>query len=120
VMEPRPATSTAGPVRVTEDGTEIAHLAVDTTLYTPDALFRACYVFTDRCYLFLKQQSTHEIVVEFRRSQSAVALADVVGAFANELINQRVRADVARETRAIRERIVAQAFVDADFRAPAS
>ena len=38
----------------------------------------------------------------------------------NELINQRVRTDVARETRAIRERIVAQAFAEADFRAPPS
>ena len=119
-MEPRPATSTAGPVSVAEDGTEIARLVVDTKLYTSDALFRACYVFTDRCYLFLRQHSAHEIVVEFRRSQADVALADVVGAFANELINQRVRTDIARETRAIRERIVAQAFAEADFRAPPS
>jgi His-Xaa-Ser system protein HxsD len=112
-------TSTDGPVTATEEGNEVARLEVDTTLYTSDALFRACYTFTDRCYLFLKQQTAHAIVVEFRKSDPSVSLADVVGAFANELINQRVRAAIASETRAIRERIVAQAFAEADFRAPA-
>jgi len=100
-------------------GAEVAHLLVDTTLYSPDAVFRACYTFTDRCYLFLQQQSVHEIMVEFRRISGSVVLADVVGAFANELINQRVRADITRETSAIREQIVAQAFAEAVFRAPA-
>lgn len=118
-MEQGSLTSTDGSARVTEEGGEATHLVVDTTLYTPEALFRACYTFTDRCYLFLRQQGAHEIVVEFRPSSPAGPLADVVGAFANELINQRVRADIARETRAIRERIVAQAFAEADFRAPA-
>ncbi len=118
-MAHKPA-STASPASVNEEKGEVASLLVDTTLYTPEALFRACYAFTDRCYLFLKQVSAHEILVEFRRSPSSPALADVVGAFANELIDQRVRADIARETRAIRERIVAQAFAEADFRAPTS
>ena len=118
-MEHDPALATSSS-SVNEGGSEGASLLVDTTLYTPEALFRACYAFTDRCYLFLKQVSAHEILVEFRRSQSSPALADLVGAFANELIDQRVRADIARETRAIRERIVAQAFAEADFRAPTS
>jgi len=102
-----------------EEGSDVARLVVDTTLYTSEALFRACYAFTDRCYLFLKQLSADQVLVEFRTSDSSRALADVVGSFANELIDQRVRADIARETRAIRERIVAQAFAEADFRAPA-
>ena len=118
-MEHRPV-STGSLASANEDGSDVARLVVDTTLYTSDALFRACYAFTDRCYLFLKQLSADQVLVEFRRSDSSHVLADVVGAFANELIDQRVRADIARETRAIRERIVAQAFAEADFRAPAS
>ena len=105
--------------RKEEEG-EVAHLVVDTTVHTLDSLFRSCYVFTDRCYLFLERQDEQEIVVEFRRKNMEVALSEIVGAFANELINQRVRSDVARETRTIREQIVAQAFAEADFRGPAS
>ena len=118
-MVHKPA-STASAERPNEGRGEVEHFVVDTTLYTSDALFRACYTFTDRCYLYLKQLSPHEVLVEFRRSSTSPALVDVVGAFANELIDQRVRADIARETRAIRERIVAQAFAEADFRGPAS
>jgi hypothetical protein len=39
----------------------------------------------------------------------------VVGEFSNELINQQVRRDVANETKAVRELIVAQAFAEADL-----
>jgi len=119
-MEHRIANSADGTVAVTADGSEVARLVVDTALYTLGALFRTCYTFTDRCYIFLQQHGSHEVVVEFRKSDSSVALADVIGAFANELINQRVRAEIAHETRAIRERIVSQAFAEADFRAPTS
>src|SRR5437870_11936918 len=106
--------STGSLASTNEEGSDVAHLVVDTTLYTSDALFRACYAFTDRCYLFLKQQSAHEIEIEFRRSHSSVAVPDVVGAFANELISQRVRGDMVRATRAVGERIVAKAFAEAE------
>jgi hypothetical protein len=43
-------------------------------------------------------------------------LADIAGEFANELIDQRVRYDLERETRHIRTRIVDQAFAEADIR----
>ena len=94
---------------------EVTNLVVDTTVHNLDSIFRSCYVFTDRCYLFLQRRGEQEIVVEFRSKNTEVALREVIGAFANELINQRVRSDVARETRTIREQIVAQAFAEADF-----
>ena len=101
-------------------GDQVARFNVNVNVYSRDALFRACYVFTDRCYLFLIDQPDHNVVVEFRKKDPSQGLGDLVGAFANELINQRVRADVARETRTIRELIVAQAFAEADFREPSS
>ena len=97
-----------------------ATLVVDTKLYTPEALFRACYAFTDRCYLFLSEKSDHEVVVEFRPKSEGTNLREMVGTFGNELINQRLRADITRETRSIRELIVTQAFAEADLRDPAS
>lgn len=95
---------------------EVLRHVVDTDLYTKEALFRACYQFTDRCYLFLEQCDDQTIAVDFRRRRPDVSLEDVVGSFANELISQRVRADLSSETQAIRELIVAQAFRDADLR----
>lgn len=38
-----------------ERGNGCLTLIVDTTLYPEEALFRACYLFTDRCYLFLER-----------------------------------------------------------------
>ncbi len=108
----QPATGIA----VVDVGDEVARFNVDINVYSREALFRACYVFTDRCYLFLMDQPEHNIIVEFRKKAPSPGLGDLVGAFANELINQRVRADVTRETRKIRELIVAQAFAEADFR----
>jgi len=99
---------------------EVIRYCVNTALYSKEALFRACYQFTDRCYLFLEESDNDAITVEFRKRSASTDLKDVIGAFANELINQRVRADLSRETQRIRELIVAQAFGDADLREPAT
>lgn len=108
-----PAPGCAGVVHGAVD--EVARYAVDTDLYSLEALFRACYAFTDRCYLFLRRSGLSEVTVEFRARRPGVFLADEVGAFANELIDQRVRADLRRETAHIRDWIVAQAFIEADL-----
>lgn len=105
----------AGVVRYGDSDEETLCYRVDPDVYSLESLFRACYVFTDRCFLFLQHADDGAIAVEFRRRPGSAGLLDVVGAFANELISQRVRADLALETRAIREMIVAQAFGDADF-----
>lgn len=93
--------------------TDLSELTLDTGLYSREAVFRACYKFTDRCYLFLQPLSDSSVRVEFKRKDASQDLQEIVGDFANELIDQRVRADIARETQNIRELIVAQAFADA-------
>jgi His-Xaa-Ser system protein HxsD len=91
-------------------------ISVDTDLYSVDALFRVCYVFTDRCYLFLQPQIGSSVVnVRFTSKRSDCDLTTLAGDFANELINQRVRRDIASETKTVRELIVAQAFAEADL-----
>ena len=91
-------------------------VAVNCGLYSREALFRVCYLFTDRCYLFLVQDEGSPVVqVRFTRKGPDTDLNEMAGEFSNELINQKVRLDVAAETRAIRELIVAQAFAEADL-----
>jgi His-Xaa-Ser system protein HxsD len=89
-------------------------LQADSSLYPDEAVFRACYTFTDRCYLFLEREGD-ALRVSFRKRRQSADLNGIVGEFSNELINQRIRHSLARETRAIREMIVSQAFAEAKF-----
>lgn len=98
---------------VSDDGLVVA---VNGDLYSREALFRVCYLFTDRCYLFLSQEDGSSIIhVRFTRKSLETDLSRLAGEFSNELINQKVRLDVAAETKAVRELIVAQAFAEADL-----
>lgn len=90
-------------------------LSIDTSLYPDEAVFRACYAFTDRCYLFLQREPEHTLKVYFRRRRQSADLELIVGDFGNELVSQRIRHSLARETRPIRELIVSQAFAEARF-----
>jgi His-Xaa-Ser system protein HxsD len=107
VADPAPAGS----------GGDARSLAIDVPLYGRAAVFRACYTFTDRCYLLLRPGAGEEIVIEFRAKEADTDLDQVLGEFANELIDQRVRDDLAAQTKGIRDLIVRQAFAEADFRA---
>lgn len=91
----------------------MVELVLDGTLYTEEVIFRVCYWFTNRCYVFVERRGPQEILVRLSRRDGAVALPVIAGEFANELVNQRVRDGVARETRHVRELLVAQAFAEA-------
>src|SRR5258706_145620 len=91
-------------------------ICVNLNLYPLEALFRVCYAFTDKCYLFLSIEDDPSVVsVRLARKQRECDLAAVAGEFSNDLIDQRVRLDIARSTSPIRELIVAQAFAEADL-----
>ena len=94
---------------------DCVELTVDLTVYSEDAVLRTCYVFTDRCYLFLASKDPRNITVEFRPKTTGVNLSCLAGDFGNELVDQQLRYKLASETRAIRELIVAQAFAEADL-----
>src|SRR5262249_13832382 len=101
-------------VRTTDKST--ACIQIQLKVYPLEVLFRVCYAFTDRCYLFLQSdEDDTNVEIWFTRKETGDDLRVVVGDFSNELINQRVRLDIAEETRGIRELIVAQAFAEADL-----
>jgi His-Xaa-Ser system protein HxsD len=100
-------------------GNSTAALQVDTTLYDLDAVLRACYKYTDRCYLFLTREpeSTHLVNVFFM-SKSKMNLADVVGEFCNELVDQSLQLALSHEFGSIRDLVVAQAFSEGNLLDP--
>lgn len=104
------------PLEWVEHGDGFVRLAIDTALYPETSIFRTCYLFTDRAYLYLRAGKKSEIIVEFRAKKNTdIPMRAIVGEFGNELLNQRIRLDLAAETRQIRELIVTQAFSEADF-----
>jgi His-Xaa-Ser system protein HxsD len=96
-------------------------VAVDLSIsiYGIDAIFRAAYKFTDRVYIFLAHSEAEgTLVVTLTAKDDRVDLGLAVGDFLNELIDQRVRANLEVEAGPIRELIVAQAFSEGNLLDP--
>jgi His-Xaa-Ser system protein HxsD len=100
-------------------GNSTAALTVDTTIYSLAAVLRACYKYTDRCYLFMTREpdAAHMVNVCFMPKQSS-PLAEIVGEFCNELVDQSLRVTLAAEFGQVRDLIVAQAFSEGNLLDP--
>jgi len=94
---------------------KLASLVVDLSIFPEEVVLKACYAFTGRAYLQVSRLSESQVRVEVRPQAGHVLPAALAGEFGNELIDQRIRADLARETAQIREIIVAQAFAEANL-----
>lgn len=95
-------------------------IEIDTTIYDRDAVFQACYRFTDRCHLFLSRSrdSPSTLVLAMSAKHSQSDLKALAGDLCNELIDQQLRSRLAREAGPIRELIVAQAFAEGNLLDP--
>jgi len=108
----------------TEEGTSVEAitrtenellLLVDEEVYSREAVLRACYWFTDRCYLFVSRPSPQRLLVSIRAKPGGPSLDAVGGDFQNALLDHQVRQDIARETSRLRELIVAKAFAEGNL-----
>lgn len=88
---------------------------VDESLYSLDSLFRTCYMFTDRAYLYLRREKPGHVSVHIAPKEQPIDLAALAGEFTNELLDYRVRSLVSAESGKIRELIVAQAFAESNL-----
>lgn len=88
---------------------------VDETVYSREAVLRACYWFTDRCYLFISRPSPQRLLVSIRAKSGGPSLDSVTGEFGNALLDHQVRQDIERETSRLRELIVAKAFAEGNL-----
>lgn len=92
---------------------------IDLSVYTLEAVLRACYRFTDRSYVFLSRadRGSDNLVVLLRKKKASDE-APLAGEFYNELVDQQLRIRIAEETGPIRELIVAQAFAEGNLLDP--
>jgi His-Xaa-Ser system protein HxsD len=103
----------------TIDGTRVA-LRIDLAIYTIEAVLRACYKFTDRCYVFVDRASgsLEHLLVVLTSKTHGTELSPVVGDFVNEVLDQRIRASLDAEFGVLRTLVVAQAFSEGNLLTP--
>lgn len=87
----------------------VFRFTIDTRIYPLVTIFKACYVFIDRCFLHLAGES-NTITVTVKKKDNSDMQGEFAGELLNELINQRLRLYINQETGKIREILVAHAF----------
>ncbi len=90
------------------------NITIDLAIYPLELVLRTCHAFTARCYVFPRIDNG-QVLVELVAHDERDALDALAGEFANALLDFRLRALIADETRTIRELLVAQAFCEADL-----
>jgi His-Xaa-Ser system protein HxsD len=91
------------------------NITLDLAIYPIELVLRACHAFTARCFISPRATANGQIVIELIARDASDPLEDLAGELANALLDSRLRAIIAEETRAIRELLVAQAFCEADL-----
>jgi His-Xaa-Ser system protein HxsD len=92
-----------------------ATILVDETIYSRDAVLRACHWFTDRCHVFVSRAKPGVLSVRITAKPGGAELDSVVGDFENALLDAQLRREIGQETAPIRELIVAKAFAEGDL-----
>ncbi len=83
---------------------------IDLGIYSVSALLKVVYKFTDRCYIHLQYRSGRIIEARFRAKDPQKSLESVAGEFCNELLDQRLREIVNRESAPVRNLVLAHAL----------
>ena len=102
------------PIHELSSGAVVAE--IDTSIYSLDGIFGACYKFTDNCYVFLSRDSDRGLIYAFfSPKDNNDNLRRVTGEFFNELIDQQLRRRLEAESADLRTLIVAQAFAEGNL-----
>ena len=96
------------------DGSEVT-LRLDESVYSREAVLRACNWFTDRVSLTVSEAGPGKIDVRLKAHPGKVDLESLIGELENALLDAQVRIEISRETAAVRELIVAKAFAEGDL-----
>ena len=97
-----------------------AHLAipVDLSLFTVDAIMRAAYKLTDRCFVVLQKPSSTQCTVFLVARASTTDVGPLGREFHNELLDQQIRCRLEDQFGDVRTLIVAQAFSEGNLLEP--
>jgi His-Xaa-Ser system protein HxsD len=97
-------------------GQVLLAIEVDLSLYSLQAVFRACYKFTNHCYLFLSHtEDPSWLAVTLLAKDGKQNSHNLAGELYNEFLDQQIREALSFEMGPIRELIVAQAFAEGNL-----
>jgi His-Xaa-Ser system protein HxsD len=85
-------------------------MEVDLEVYGLPALLKVAYKFTNRCFVHLQHRRDRIVEVRFRPKERQVPLDLVAGEFCNELLDQRLRETISRESEPVRNLVLAHAL----------
>ena len=97
------------------DGNMIS-IEVDRKIYPMEMIYGACFIFIDRCYVYLDRNGADKLTVTLKGKTAlkAAELEALSGEFHNELLNQALRKKISQANRRIREYIVSRALFSAE------
>jgi His-Xaa-Ser system protein HxsD len=93
-------------------GRDQVSFEVDETVYPLEAIYGGCYLFVDRCFVFLSRPRPRVVNVRLtsRAPATSAELDALAGEFLNELLAQATRLRLAQATARIREYYTAAAL----------
>jgi His-Xaa-Ser system protein HxsD len=95
---------------MTADG-RTAMVELDPTVYRLEAIKKAAYKFGDRCFVQIDTCANGRVVIILKTKRVLMDdLEQLAGEFRNEVLDQELREVVAKETEAVRNLLLAQAF----------
>lgn len=97
---------------------DILYARVDLGIYSATALLKVAHRFTDRCFLHLQTEADGSVGVRFRTKRPNTDRNVLAGDFMNELLDQTLREEVARETEPVRNLILAHALSETTLLRP--
>ncbi len=87
--------------------------SVSTRIYSKDIIYKACYVFIDKMYIFLDISDKKDAILVTLRGKAPLLkneLEKLKGEFMNELLNSLIRENVSKRNQKILEQIVGGAM----------
>lgn len=81
-------------------------------IYPLDSIYRACYYYIDKVYIFLDGNPSENIEVVLTAKENATVddLERIKGEFMNEILHCTLRTNIAKNNQQIREYIISQAL----------
>jgi His-Xaa-Ser system protein HxsD len=92
-----------------KDGNSLL-MEVDLEVYGMPALLKVAHKFTDRCFVHLQRRNEQIVEVRFEARDLRFPLEPIAGEFCNEVLDQRLREILARESEPVRNLILAHAL----------
>lgn len=83
---------------------------VSSNIYRIEAILKAAYKFTDKCYIHIEPATEDKFLVRIKTKNQSYSSQELAHDFCNELLDQELRIIIGQETEAIRNLIMAHAF----------